>query len=126
MSPRANRRPNGLRPVAFSAPASLAAEDFGILEPEAAMPDTILEYMATKRPKIAAALRELAQRRGNALEDSMAGGRDLMSRLLDLCLQGKMIRGCLVFLGRDVHLRLRGLAFRPANIGLYRLCGGRT
>ena len=46
------------------------------------MADTILEYMSTKRPAIAAALREIAERRGGALEASVAGGRDLMSRLL--------------------------------------------
>lgn len=66
------------------------------------MADTILEYMSTKRPAIAAALREIADGRGAALESGIAGGRDLMSRLLELCLQGKMIRGCLVFLGRDI------------------------
>ena len=62
----------------------------------------ILEYMAAKRPAIANELRSIADRRGRVLQGRMAGGADLMGRIVEMSLKGKMIRGCLVFLGRDV------------------------
>ena len=62
----------------------------------------ILDYMSARKPAIAAALRAIAERRGSELQDRVAGGRDLMGRILAMSLQGKMIRGCLVFLGRDI------------------------
>jgi geranylgeranyl diphosphate synthase type I len=61
-----------------------------------------LEYMSARKPAIAAALRAIAEKRGSALQGRIEGGRGLMERILELSLRGKMIRGCLVFLGRDL------------------------
>jgi geranylgeranyl diphosphate synthase, type I len=62
----------------------------------------VLGYFATKRGPIAAALRSLATRRGAELAALPGGGPESLERIVEFCLRGKMIRGCLVFLGAEL------------------------
>jgi geranylgeranyl diphosphate synthase, type I len=66
-----------------------------LMEPEPAPgTETVLRYLASRRARIAAACESLAAARG---EESL-------SRIAEFCLRGKMIRGCLVFLGAEAVL----------------------
>jgi geranylgeranyl diphosphate synthase, type I len=60
-----------------------------------------LDYLASRRPSVESALRSALSARGAALEAGLRGGEALAQRILEFCGRGKMIRGCLVFLGAE-------------------------
>jgi geranylgeranyl diphosphate synthase, type I len=67
-----------------------------------------LKYLAERRGAVEAALRLSASERGASLEAGFPGGADLAERILEFCLRGKMIRGCLTFLGAEAAAREDG------------------
>jgi geranylgeranyl diphosphate synthase, type I len=64
-----------------------------------------LEYLAERRSAVEDALRRSLSERGASLESGFPGGEELSKRILEFCLRGKMIRGCLVFLGAEAAAR---------------------
>ncbi|MGA2548111.1 MAG: polyprenyl synthetase family protein [Rectinemataceae bacterium] len=58
--------------------------------------ETVVRYLASRRARIVAALEAMAARRGGEIES--------MGRIVEFCLRGKMIRGCLVLLGAEAAL----------------------
>lgn len=58
-------------------------------------------YFAEWRLPVEAALQSLASRRGRELAAIPGGGEESLGRLVRFALRGKMIRGCLVFLGSE-------------------------
>ena len=62
---------------------------------------TAARYFASKRPFVALALERLAGARGAELSGMPGGGPESLGRIVEFCLRGKMIRGCLVFLAAE-------------------------
>jgi geranylgeranyl diphosphate synthase, type I len=58
-------------------------------------------YFSEKRVPIAEALRSLPSRESGGLSLVPGGGTESLERIAEFCLRGKMIRGCLVFLGAE-------------------------
>jgi geranylgeranyl diphosphate synthase type I len=72
-----------------------------------------LDYLAARRPSVESALRSALAARGAALEAGLRGGEALAERILEFCRRGKMIRGCLVFLGAEAASGGAGSASMP-------------
>ena len=72
-----------------------------IEERKAEGPEMARRYFAARRGPVAAALESMASRRGGELSAAPGGGRASLHRIVEFCLRGKMIRGCLVFLGAE-------------------------
>ena len=63
--------------------------------------DAATRYFASRRARIADAIEALANRRARELSATPGGAAVGMGRIAEFCLRGKMIRGCLVFLGAE-------------------------
>jgi geranylgeranyl diphosphate synthase type I len=63
--------------------------------------DAAIRYFASRRERIAAALEAIATERGRALSALPGADRAPIERAVEFSLRGKMIRGCLVFLGAE-------------------------
>jgi geranylgeranyl diphosphate synthase, type I len=76
--------------------------------------EAAIRYLASRRPRAASAVEALAARRGLELSSAPGGAAESMGRIAEFCLRGKMIRGCLVFLGAEAA---GGAALDPGIAG---------
>jgi geranylgeranyl diphosphate synthase type I len=61
--------------------------------------DAALSYLRDRKAAISEELRRITRERGSVLAAVSAGGRELLDRIQEFCLRGKMLRGALVGLG---------------------------
>jgi geranylgeranyl diphosphate synthase type I len=83
-------------------------------------------YLAAQRGSIVEALESLPGRRGVELDSIPGAGGESLARIVQFCLRGKMIRGCLVFLGAEAAVAGSAAAADSAaaegRAGLFAAC----